>query len=185
MKNENLKHLGISASLLLIAMTLTACASKPSPWSQQASPWSKGLEADQPQEVVEAPAEEPVAMEVAEADPMMAEMVVEEPAPMEMMPEPEPMLITGDIASVPANEFTVQVVASSSMENLMHFARQNNLSDEWTAKTSVNGKIWYVLLLGVYPDKQQAADALNSVRGRLDTSPWIRTVGSLQAVMAP
>lgn len=185
MKNENLKHLGISASLLLIAVTLTACASKPSPWSQQASPWSKGLEADQPQEVVEveAPEAEPVAMEVAEADPMMAEMVVEEPAPMEVMPEP--MSITGDIASVPANEFTVQVVASSSMENLMHFARQNNLSDEWTAKTSVNGKIWYVLLLGVYPDKQQAANALNSVRGRLDTSPWIRTVGSLQAVMAP
>jgi len=131
-------------------------------------------------------------------EPMMgepAEPLPMEPAPMESMAE-EPMMGSsqpGDIRSQPPGYYTVQLVASSNMKNLMAFTRRNNLSDQWVAETNVNGKTWYVLLSGVYATRDEAqaalADAraklLADARAKLSTSPWIRSVGSVQAVMAP
>ncbi|MCW9015216.1 MAG: SPOR domain-containing protein [Gammaproteobacteria bacterium] len=178
-------------------ITLAACASKPSPWSQQASPWDSRQAEVEP--VAEAEPLEPVGMSAMESaasaedseypvepgdmvEPQPVVMAEPEPEPMPMM-EAEPMpAASGGVMSQPANHYAVQVVASSSMEGLRAFARQHQLSDQWTAETSVNGKTWFVLLLGVYPTKTEANDALASVQGELDTSPWIRSVGSLQAV---
>ena len=128
------------------------------------------------------------AMEPVEELPMEPP-VMDEPEPvMEMPAEPvtQPaMAASGDIRSQPANHYAVQVVASSSMENLMNFAKVNGLSDQWTAETMVNGKTWYVLLQGIYATKAEADAALSAAQSRFDTQPWIRTVGSLQSVMTP
>ncbi|MFW2374268.1 MAG: SPOR domain-containing protein [Gammaproteobacteria bacterium] len=164
--------------LLLIVLfgILTACSGKPSPWAEKSSPWGDES-ADQQgvsDEVVGA--NEPAMIEdmvgvAGMDDATMVESTVN------VMPQ------AGDLRSVPANYFTVQVCASSSMENLRFFARQHNLSAQWAARTNVNGKNWYVLLLGVYPTRGEAVSALADVRNRLDTTPWVRSMGSLQAVM--
>lgn len=192
--------------VLLGSVLLTACSSKPSPWAETSSPWGAAPQA----ETVET-ADTPEAMDegVVEAEPMDTAMASEEIAmePMEPMPaesmsmesgmyqseyvamEPaEPVLpeagvvMPGNLAAQPADAFVVQVVASSTTKQLTDFARKHQLSDEWVAETTVNGKVWHVLLLGVYADRADAEQALQTVRD-LDTRPWIRTVGSLQAVM--
>ena len=192
------------ALVMTALLGLAACSSKPSPWSQKSSPWDnqsaqEAQQEDTASQVVEPEmgteqspmmADEMAAGEgMAMAETEMAPAMEEAPAmaePVEIQPEPEmvapvEMAMAGDILSQPATHFTVQVCASSSMENLQGFARANNLSDQWTAQTSVNGKIWYILLTGVYATKAEANAALGSVQG-IPTSPWVRTVGSVQAV---
>lgn len=134
--------------------------------------------------VMDAP--EPMAEPMADASSQPGSMSMEPPAD-----EPPaaassaPMASGGSLADQPENYFAVQVVASSSMKNLQNFAQAHGISDQWVAETSVNGKNWYVLMSGVYPDKQQAQAALDDMRTRLDTNPWIRTVGSVKSVMVP
>jgi septal ring-binding cell division protein DamX len=197
------KNLG----LILMASAvvgLSACSSKPSPWTQQSSPWS-----NRDAQVEEAPVEDmqPMAEEqspfvdqaaanesMMEAEPVGAMVEEELPMvpPMEepmMVDEPmmveEPMMMAsgGDIRSQPPGYFAVQVVASSSMKNLLAFAKRNGFSEQWTAETNVNGVTWYVLLQGIYPTMADAKAALAEVSANLDTRPWIRSVGSLQSVM--
>lgn len=155
--------------LIVVLGILTACSSKPSPWAENSSPWE--------QEVADA--NQPAMME-DQGGPVGIAGIDDAPMVESTM---NAQLETGNLRSVPTNYFTVQVCASSSMENLRFFARQHNLSDQWAARTNVNGKNWYVLLLGVYPSRGEAVTALGSVRNRLDTTPWVRSMGSLQAVM--
>lgn len=198
-------------TLILIAgavVSLVGCASKPSAWSQQGSPWearqTESFEqpvVEESQVVAEAPSDvsEPVAAESvvdlgepgtpmedpsAMEESPIAEPVIEE-VPIEAEPEALVATETGDIASLPAGQFAVQVVASSSMENVMAFANANNISSDWIAKTMLDDKIWFVLLSGIYVSKAEANQALSEVSVQLDTAPWIRSVGSIQEIMAP
>lgn len=188
--------------LLLGSVLLTACSSKPSPWAETSSPWGSAPQAEvvETTDTVEAmdegtvqaepvdevmAVEEPMAPLPVEPVPVESTMYQSEPVPMEpaepVLPEAS-VVMPGNLAAQSANAFVVQVVASSTMKQLNEFARKHQLSDEWVAETSVNGKTWHVLLLGVYPDRAAAEQALQTVKD-LDTRPWIRTVGSLQAVM--
>lgn len=212
---QSIKQNALTAFALGALLTLGACSSNPSPWTQKSSPWGDRQAAEpapEPAEYVEPvvqsfePVEpvEPVGgmamqAEAAVEDPAMAEsaamaepMAESEAEPVEMAmadahaaaePEPMPEAAAGGIASQSANHYAVQVVASSSMANLKNFAQQHQLSDQWTAETIVDGKTWYVLLLGVYPTMTEAKDALASIQDQLDTSPWVRSIGSLHAVM--
>ncbi|MCW9048524.1 MAG: SPOR domain-containing protein [Gammaproteobacteria bacterium] len=178
------------------SVALAACSSKPSPWSESSSPWEgraeQGAEPEplaideiqpayQQDETIE-----PVGFIAAEESSMMVESdaVMDEPmAEPVMMAEPAAVAVSGSLAEQPASMFAVQVVASSTMDQLSSFARQNNLSQEWVAETSVDGKVWFVLMSGVYSTKAEAEQALDGLQG-LGTQPWIRTVGSIQAVMS-
>lgn len=168
----------LSTKLLLLFFMLgilTACSSKPSPWAETSSPWDEP-KTDNQQEMIDEPAM------IEDMDAPMGIAGMDESAMVEttiVAAQPQ----AGDLRSLPTNYFTVQVCASSSMENLRYFARQHNLSDQWMARTNVNGKNWYILLLGVYPTRGEAVSALASVRNRLDTTPWVRSMGSLQAVL--
>lgn len=189
--------------VLLGSVLLTACSSKPSPWAETSSPWGSaapqaeavetadtpeamdtGTEAE-PMEPAVMASEEPMQPMYDEAMPMESGMYQSEPVPMEpaepVLPEAG-MVMPGNLSAQSPNAFVVQVVASSTMKQLTDFARKHQLSDEWVAETTVNGKVWHVLLLGVYADRAAAEQALQTVKD-LDTRPWIRTVGSLQAVM--
>lgn len=207
-------HQNLKLMLLAGALTgLAACSSNPSsPWGQGGSPWeSRSQEvAEQPVQetpVVEpveaAPIEEPAAEPVvdygepgtpmedpveatAETEPSyIAEEPAAEPVADEVASDAEQAVSSGNIASLPAEQFAVQVVASSSMENLLAFASANNIADNWTAKTMLGDKVWYILLSGVYASKAEAEAALAEVATTLDTAPWIRNVGSIQEVMTP
>ena len=164
------------------AAALTACSSKPSPWTESSSPWDERAQSEPVEEVVEPVEGEGLAAMEEEALPVDNEFVIEEPMEQpEPIEEPEPVM-SGSLASMPAGNYAVQVVASSSMDQLTFFANQYQLSDEWVAETTVDGKVWYVLMLGVYETKAEAEQALVNVQD-LETQPWIRTIGSVQAVM--
>jgi len=182
------------------SMALAACSSKPSPWSESSSPWEGRAEqsADpEPLAIDEIPSGyqeeepiEPIGFVAAEESSAMVEsgVMMEEPMaepmaePVMEVEEPAMAMVGGSLADQPASMFAVQVVASSSMDQLNYFASQNNLSQEWVAETTVDGKVWFVLMSGVYGTKAEAEQALDGLQG-LGTQPWIRTVGSVQAVM--
>lgn len=180
----------LSFVLVLIASAmLGACSSKPSPWAEASSPWDNKQEESQEPEPLEIADIEPVEPTPVEdtIEPIDAEPLIEEPEVVEVEPEPivdEPVQVaTGDgLAGQPGGYYAVQVVASSSMEQLTDFANMNQISDQWVAETTVEGRIWYVLMLGVYPTKEEAEQAMQSVM-ELETLPWVRTVASIQASM--
>lgn len=197
MNIHNKLILALCASLVVM---LQACSTDPSPWSQSSSPWAEQqdqAEAVPPVEEMEPLAQEP-APEVASApvsDEIMyapVEPVAAAPIePVATAPIAEPVereqagaVAGSDIATMPAQYFTVQVCASRTLKQLKAFAKRNGLSDELTAKTSVKGETWYVLLQGVYPTRAEARQALAGV-GQVATKPWVRSVASLQAVMSP
>ncbi len=181
----------LSFVLVLIASAmLGACSSKPSPWAEASSPWDNTQEESQEPEPLEIADIEPVEPTSVE-DTIEPEPVIEEPEVVEAEPEPEPepiveepvQMATGDgLAGQPAGYYAVQVVASSSMDQLTDFANANQISDQWVAETTVEGRVWYVLMLGVYPTKEEAEQAMQSVV-ELETLPWVRTVASIQASM--
>lgn len=207
---KTLDKLTKNLGLILLAtgvIGLSACSSKPSPWSQQSSsPWAKGGEVQEPADdamaeqqspyIDQAPMDESMAMEPMDAGadgmPYAEPVETSEPLPMQPAEMAEPQHMgsmmagpAGDIAAQPPGYYAVQLVASSSMKNLKAFTRRYNLSDQWVAETMVNGKNWFVLLSGVYATREEANAALADARAKLDTRPWVRTVGSLQAVMVP
>ncbi len=193
--------------VLAASMALAACSSKPSPWSESSSPWEGRTdqaaepeplsieEVDPPYQVEETV--EPVGYVAAQDDSALLESaaVIDEPIVEEPMSEPSEtsgqmidessalVAVGGSLADQPAEMLAVQVVASSSMDQLNDFATQNNLSGDWVAETTVDGKVWFVLMSGVYATKSEAEAALAELQG-LGTQPWIRTVGSVQAVMS-
>lgn len=206
MAHVNIKSLPLSLALVG-SVLLAGCSSKPSPWAESSSPWdSRPQQVEVESEIVEpivAEEEMPtefVDMAAVEVAPVSGEPMYAEPMPIEPMPmdevaaEAEPMMVepaaemvapvamSGDLSAQPAEYFVVQVVASSTMAQLNEFANANNMSNEWVAETDVNGKTWYVLMLGVYPSKSEADQALASVSA-MDTQPWVRSVRSLQSAM--
>ncbi len=194
MHNNNLLKL---LSLTGMAVALVACSSDPAPWTKADSPW------DQRRNAAEAPAADsykadlemgtdsaPVELsyQAESVDSFAPEMaMVEEPAPMEAAPvieaEPDTMMATGSLLDVPANYYTVQLMASVDLDRVYRFADQHQLSTQYVVPTVRDGVTWHVLLLDVYPDYASAVAGKDEVVGRLTTQPWIRKVGSVQKLM--
>ena len=195
----------IPISLVLAgSVVLASCSSKPSPWAEPASPWeSRSEQAVEPEplmveDINPEPIEEtiePVGYVAAEDDtsmvesegmiesPIVDESIIEEPIVDEEPVLEESVVITGgNLNEQPAGMYAVQVVASSSMDQLNFFAQQNQISADWIAETTVDGKVWFVLMSGLYATKEEAEQAMTELQ-ELGTEPWIRTVGSIQSAM--
>ena len=79
--------------------------------------------------------------------------------------------------------YAVQIFASSSRTLGIDFIDSNRLGRARLLLTKVNGRDWYVALLGVYPTLQLAnkrAKAYGEVHPGL--TPWVRSVKSLKLV---
>lgn len=86
------------------------------------------------------------------------------------------------IADLPEDFWTVQLIALTSTDALETYAQTHGLRGMSAAKVSANGKIYYVLLLGVYETKANAIEASSDL-GPPFEKPWIRSIGSLQRAM--
>lgn len=88
------------------------------------------------------------------------------------------------LSELPAHFYAVQIVAMSSMESLQSFAKEHLLSDALVARIEANGKLYYVLLLGIYETLTEAKAAVASrPESLINIEPWIRKLGSLQAAV--
>jgi len=84
------------------------------------------------------------------------------------------------IRALPANQFTVQLLGSSSRANVEDFVRRHASAPLYWFETRNQGNPWFVIMMGAYPSRaaaQTAASGLTGELGRLE--PWIRSVGTI------
>lgn len=75
-----------------------------------------------------------------------------------------------------ANHFTIQINASSSLENMMEFVKQNKLTNYQIYETRRDQKPWFVLIKGNYPTADDAKKAIKSLSNDLQkNTPWIKS----------
>jgi len=168
---------------------LSACSSsEPTAWSKKASPWDHIRKSDSSSEMEKQ--YEPIeAVSSQEANMVEASAVADLDAlPEEVKNEDvvEPVadpVVGGGILDVPASYYTVQLIASVDIDRVYKFADQNQLSIKYIVPTNRDGLVWHVLLLDVYPDRESAVIGKNEVESTLRTTPWIRSVGSIQQLM--
>lgn len=85
---------------------------------------------------------------------------------------------------LPAGYWTVQALALSSKEALEAFAREHKLQGMTAARVAQDGKLFYILLLGIYETRERAQRAIENVPPPFaDLNLWIRSLGSLQSAM--
>lgn len=88
------------------------------------------------------------------------------------------------ILDLPPNYYAVQLVALSSKEALEAYAKKNNIRGMSAARVATGEKIFYILLLGIYENRSNAEQAIDSLTAPFNTlGSWIRSVGSLQKAM--
>jgi septal ring-binding cell division protein DamX len=174
---------GILLSNLMV-LTLAACSSSPSPWSQQDnSPWKAKRVAEESsvasEEFVEVPLDEPAPVVVLEEPyPYPAPAVVQEPTP---VIEPVAAVAGGSIMAQPANSFAVQVYAGGTKESVTRYQEAHGLEDLWTVKTDRDGSTIYVLV-SVQPDRASAEQAAADLEQRTGSKPWVRSMAGLQKI---
>ncbi|MCZ6502830.1 MAG: hypothetical protein O6945_09985 [Gammaproteobacteria bacterium] len=130
--------------------------------------------------------------------PLISEPVVHEPEEIapelvvapeidlsEVMDAAPPMDSEGGATSIirqPGDFFTVQLIAMQEENQLLEYARRNGLKYPLYARIESQDIDWYVLLLGIYPDRLRAENARNEYEGTrtLKVRPWIRKLAPLQ-----
>jgi septal ring-binding cell division protein DamX len=153
------------------------------------SPWSKKHEALKKQAameevVLDTPVIQPVAS-YAEPTPVIVEAIA---APVELDPVYEPPMQAEEtsqddgILALPSSHFAVQVYASSSTDNMDKYKSNNGLEDLTAVKTDRNGAPIYVLI-SLHEDRNSADEAASNLEMIIGSKPWVRSVGSLQAVV--
>jgi DamX protein len=154
--------------------------------------------------IAAAEVEEPVAVELAQADqgaqvkappaqqesPPAEVAKAEAPrtnpaaAPSSSSPRQQSTRKLGDVQKLlgfdPAT-YSLQVMGASAREPLERFrAGQPNQSELYLYRTQRQGRDWYVLLAGNFPNRQAAADAIKSLpKAQKSGGPWPRKLASV------
>jgi len=83
--------------------------------------------------------------------------------------------------------FTIQLLATSRERNLLEAARSyTDLQPLAVIRSERQGQAWFILVVGTYASYVEANRALQDLPEELQRSkPWIRSVSSLQAIVAP
>ena len=85
------------------------------------------------------------------------------------------------LTELPATFYTVQLLAVSSKRAVETYVRERGLSNMSAARIANGGAVYYVLLLGVYPDADSAKLAAADLPpGTEDATVWVRSLGSIQ-----
>lgn len=185
MNIKSFKPLFKLLGLVVAVFALNACSSEPSPWTKNESPWdqrrasnSEVPESEEYKSDLDMQTEEDLAYPV---EPMEETVVTEEYA-VEEEPPAEPVA-GGNFQDIPANYYTVQLMASVDIDRVYRFADKNQLSTQYVVPTLRDGLTWHVLLLDVYPDYASAVAGRDEIADLLNTQPWVRKVGSVQRLM--
>lgn len=148
-------------------------------------------EPPEPETVVVEPPADPAPVPVAVAPQATSPAPVPAPAPTPAVVAPTPVAppaATDSLAAqhariqaLPSEQFTVQLLGSSSRANVADFVRRHAGSPLYWFEARYQGNPWYVVMHGAYPSRaaaQSAATALSGELGRLE--PWIRSIGTIK-----
>ncbi len=86
------------------------------------------------------------------------------------------------LLAFPESSYTIQLIAMRGLNPVLEYASQAGIERPMYTRIRSKGELWYVLLLGVYPDYASAEQARQEWIGTriLKVSPWVRKVGPLQ-----
>ena len=85
------------------------------------------------------------------------------------------------VMDAPPDYYVVQLVAVQTREALEEYAARKALQGMSAARVERDGRLFYVLLLGLYPDRERARTAASNLPAELaEFDPWVRSVNSLQ-----
>lgn len=86
------------------------------------------------------------------------------------------------LLSFPPSSYTVQIVGASSEANIQAFVAAAQLSvTAGYFETRLNGKPWYVVIAGNFPDRESATALISSLPDAAKASgPWVRSLASIQ-----
>ncbi len=89
------------------------------------------------------------------------------------------------ILELPSHFYAVQLAALSSAEEIRAFIAKHKLNNLTAAKVAINGKLRYVLILGIYENREKAelAAAGQKPAPLASFTPWIRKLSNLQKAM--
>jgi len=88
------------------------------------------------------------------------------------------------ILDLPSDFFAAQLFAVSTRQQLEDFVEREDLYNMTAAQVEHQGKLYYVLLLGVYKTVETAQQAISAMPATVKTlEPWIRPITGLQAAM--
>ena len=88
------------------------------------------------------------------------------------------------LTEVPPDYYVVQLVAVQTKEALEDYAARKDLQGMSAARVERDGRLFYVLLLSVYPDRERARTAASNLPAEFaEFDPWVRSVDSLQQAM--
>jgi len=89
------------------------------------------------------------------------------------------------IAQQPGDHFTLQLLATRQRDNVSRFVKQHGLDGLAVAfETRRNGQTWYSVIVGSYPDRQQAQQAFSQLPASVQKlQPWIRRFDGIQQAM--
>ena len=85
---------------------------------------------------------------------------------------------------LPDEFYAVQLLALASPEAVERFVADTRVPDLAAARVERDGRLFYVLLLGIYRDRPDAARATEHLPAELDDlTPWIRPLYTLKQAM--
>ncbi len=106
---------------------------------------------------------------------------VASPAPAAGLPHREAWLL-----QQPEQRYSLQLLGSRKADSITDYIRQHKLAMEQSAiyRGKFRGGEWYVLMYGIYPDRQAAIDARAGLPAAVrKDKPWPRTLKSVQTAI--
>ncbi|MES9991853.1 MAG: AAA family ATPase [Candidatus Thiodiazotropha sp.] len=102
--------------------------------------------------------------------------------PLSAAVEPQQDASQAWVMSRPPNSYTLQLIAVENLDSLKRYIDKNRLGGEaYTFKMARNGRPWYALLWGDFPDRNRALQAVSKLPPAVQKEGvWARTFASLQ-----
>ncbi|TNV20372.1 cell division protein DamX [Buttiauxella sp. B2] len=93
--------------------------------------------------------------------------------------------VAGDdsaIKGAPGSHYTLQLSSSSNSANLNAWAKKENLQHYMVYQTVRNGQPWYVLVSGIYANKDEAKRAVATLPADVQAkNPWAKPIHQVQS----
>lgn len=89
------------------------------------------------------------------------------------------------VLTINPHNYTLQLLATNDLYAAQHFILQHSIqTTAMLVQTQQQGKRWYVVIYGIFPDKKQALQATKDLTPKLKSSQfWIRSYKSLHQSM--
>ncbi|MCP3675613.1 MAG: AAA family ATPase [Gammaproteobacteria bacterium] len=85
------------------------------------------------------------------------------------------------LISLPDNNYTVQLIGLSKESSIQAFIAKHNFKDVYYYRSSLNEKLWFIIVLKSYANKNDAASARANLPAELiKNGPWIKSLKTIK-----